>query len=892
MVIERRNILDIIGKHRGKYHSCILTCYSLDFSFFEERVLPVLRVANVKNVNVFADGKFLEVAQQNTTGKEFRTNKTYSFLPIYTKGVFHPKIMLLTGVKQGLLIIGSGNITSSGLNTNDEIWGAFHLDTVENENAPLFAEVWNYLQQFLKQANGFLHQKIAWIRKYSPWLEQLPKNVRQIEIRSLKQTISFIYNSDEQSIYKKILFLIPKGQLTELTIISPYYDANGKLISDLYKHYSPLKMNCVVDTDFGLLPANISDDIKESIKFYDWKDCKDDYNLYFHRLHAKIFSFQYQDGTEYFILGSANATDAAMGTNIIHASNAEAGIVIKRTESSRLFEELEIRLPLGKAIDLKTYRQNNHILFPPEEKKIFKIKISYSELKGNELSIYLKEETTASGILAIYSHDSILIESISFQSSKGNIIVECKHSDDLFKVCLRDESGNRTSTYSITHRWDYLIKCNPDPEHAKLNELLEKDFPDGEGYTELLRYVDYNWADEEAEKNIRRGNDTNKQQEKAEIEKKYEKLSASDFNKVSTEILLKQAGELTSANIKIADFLHLISSDLFHRSEEPFKESEEQKQLLNKEQKGEGEEVPPSKKENDSGIIEQKAIAFYLKKLNEQYTKRLAKFFKARSLTESPNEEISIKNLSSILIAFQLIQIYWDKQFTIKNKTEYEIELEDIQASYLTEGDIKDPCTVKGFIIGTFGKFLLLATGKFKVYDYDILTQKLKANRGQVFMKAIFVLLNLSWTEKETDYRDTLLLNSLYFLNPGDPSNDFLQELLSQLEKYKLSSKHQGNAYEKNYANFVTGLFPRYCKWFETFSSKEMRKTIIADTGRLNSGNYIFSSKVGFNLIAKKSENKNKLFLSLKRAGYIWEEEKQVCILENIEYPPKSIVFM
>ena len=104
-MIKRRNILELIGKNRGKYHSCIITCYSLDFSFFEERVLPTLRLSNVKNVNILADGYYLEKAQEATTGKEFQHNKTYNFQPIYERGVFHPKIMLLTGVKHGLLII-------------------------------------------------------------------------------------------------------------------------------------------------------------------------------------------------------------------------------------------------------------------------------------------------------------------------------------------------------------------------------------------------------------------------------------------------------------------------------------------------------------------------------------------------------------------------------------------------------------------------------------------------------------------------------------------------------------------------------------------------------------------------------------------------------------------
>lgn len=68
-MIDRRNILELIGKHRSKYHSCILTCYSFDFSFFEERVLPTLRLADIKNVNVLADGHFLEMAQEVYNGK-------------------------------------------------------------------------------------------------------------------------------------------------------------------------------------------------------------------------------------------------------------------------------------------------------------------------------------------------------------------------------------------------------------------------------------------------------------------------------------------------------------------------------------------------------------------------------------------------------------------------------------------------------------------------------------------------------------------------------------------------------------------------------------------------------------------------------------------------------
>ena len=56
-MLERLNILELFGADKNKYHSCIITCYSFDFLFFEQRVLPALRRAGMININVFVDEK-------------------------------------------------------------------------------------------------------------------------------------------------------------------------------------------------------------------------------------------------------------------------------------------------------------------------------------------------------------------------------------------------------------------------------------------------------------------------------------------------------------------------------------------------------------------------------------------------------------------------------------------------------------------------------------------------------------------------------------------------------------------------------------------------------------------------------------------------------------------
>ena len=130
------------------------------------------------------------------------------------RGVFHPKILFLTGPRHGLVIIGSGNITSSGLSTNDEIWGAFHINSIESANAPVIATVWNYLQQFIRQVNGFNLQKINWMRQYSPWL---------VDIESLASSdfiqlhdgmeLKFIGNTQTVVAYQYLIASLSKSKI-------------------------------------------------------------------------------------------------------------------------------------------------------------------------------------------------------------------------------------------------------------------------------------------------------------------------------------------------------------------------------------------------------------------------------------------------------------------------------------------------------------------------------------------------------------------------------------------------------------------------------------------------------------------------------------------------------
>ena len=113
--MNRRNVIELLGEDSRKYHSCLMSTYSIDFGFFEQRLLPALHRLQIGNIHILVDSHELEEAQQYLTAGTRAVNAGYSVQPMSTeKGGVHPKVLLLLGEKNGLLLVGSGNLTGSG----------------------------------------------------------------------------------------------------------------------------------------------------------------------------------------------------------------------------------------------------------------------------------------------------------------------------------------------------------------------------------------------------------------------------------------------------------------------------------------------------------------------------------------------------------------------------------------------------------------------------------------------------------------------------------------------------------------------------------------------------------------------------------------------------------
>lgn len=665
MIIERQNILDLIGKNKSKYSSCIITSYTFDFTFFEERVLPVLRTSHIKNVNVFVDGNYLDRTLEESSLNAFKHHRTYSLNPIYSKGVFHPKIMLLTGPKHGLLIIGSGNLTSSGISTNDEIWSAFHINSLDSPNIPLFAEAWTYLEVLFKEVNGFNKQKIDWIYQRATWVNELAgiRNTNFININT-DLSIAFLANTNEASIYNRLKKLLPKEKLLQLNIISPYFDENAQAVQSLKDQFNPDSFNLITDSEFGLLPTGITNELNESIKFFDWKDCLQDFDKRFNRLHAKIFQFVFDNGMEYLMLGSANSTVAALGTENKNPINEEAGILLRRIYNDGYIKNLGINFENAEPIDVTTFKRSSYDKGDLQGKKAIKIRIAYAEINGSKLSVIFKKELEYNAQLVLFDPFGNVIETLEMTLGHNHYHLECKNADKITTIVLYKDH-EVLSNRVLVHDVNILAKCNPDPSQIELNNLITslEANPDGDQYIELLHYADYNWVENEIEtKKVKVHDSSNAfriQKEKAV----HKQISEEEFNSLES-VQQIQMRVLNDPTTQIADVLNIISKGIQISSDE-FTESAEESLLLDNEEgrTGEGGAASSLSFREIRGKKIKEGIQHHLQKVNKYYASKLNIFKKNKTFQDCPKTPLTIKDCSHMSIAIDLMCIFQGKSY-------------------------------------------------------------------------------------------------------------------------------------------------------------------------------------------------------------------------------------
>ena len=479
-MIERKNIIKLLSDRSNVYHSALLTTYSFDPIFFESVYLSTLRKLGVTNIVVLMDANMYDqlladtnyqchrVTQNNYT--LVRQENTYS-------GVFHSKMVLLFGEEEGALVLGSGNLTYSGLSNNEEVWSVFHVAGNDSIHYPLLNKAWKYLRGVTSSVSPLVQRQLDWMQEQSPWLHK-DSNDGTILLLSGEEG-QLLYNSSNSTILNSVYLSIGEREIEEITVIAPFYDTEGHALKELQRHFSPKKMKCVLDLDRQSAPYSLL----QNGTFIDYYKSTSSYPL-----HAKIIEIQGREET-WILCGSANAGNMALGTTTF-AFNDEACIFLHSKNRRDYIKEL------GISFTSLTSDEKKSIVRPKQEKtneSPILVNLISCEEKENELFLRFNK-SGIEGKLTLLDDAQNVICSFDIITKEETTITIGNIGEGTLHIAVLKNDDTEISNRIIVIKEVDVERGNPDPQRRKLSSLLDDaDLLENMGH--ILGYIEFDETD-------------------------------------------------------------------------------------------------------------------------------------------------------------------------------------------------------------------------------------------------------------------------------------------------------------------------------------------------------------------------------------------------------------
>ena len=488
MGLKRQHIFDdILSGGGGTYHSAILTCYSFDPFFYSNFFKPQLSARGIGNQLVLIDASKLDAAKENERFAAIPGSSPYEgYTPVRMEcprgGVFHPKVGLFIGEKRVTAVVGSGNLTYSGMSYNDEAWCAFSVSSTDSPDAPVTAAVWRYLKG-LTTAQGIACAglQLSWMLENSALLQGLDAMDFPFltEPDGDGQRFAFVANSDSRTVFSALVEAVGDSKVGAVTVCAPFYDLKGAALVNLQKAFSPARIDCLVHPDEGSLPLELSLQDHPGIHFHDF-EVADEKSP--HVVHAKLIQIETDAGTV-LAVGSANASVQALGGDGGYR-NDEADILILSSTGRDYLKELGINR-LDEISDLSAFRQGRKT--DDEKAPGPELVIRHCELLEDGFHISL-HKGPAEGV------DICLVDDFG----KETLIREVRLDDGdnlvpnvgglTARTVFLSRDGERVSNRCVVIIRSEVEKKNPDKTLAPIARLLES-ARDSADFEQLLQFV-------------------------------------------------------------------------------------------------------------------------------------------------------------------------------------------------------------------------------------------------------------------------------------------------------------------------------------------------------------------------------------------------------------------
>ncbi|MCD6401708.1 MAG: hypothetical protein J7L73_07240 [Anaerolineales bacterium] len=858
--IPRHRILELISDR--KYHSAFLTTYAFDFAFFETTIMRQLKAKHLVNINVLADYNQLHEALGVTTGFAKSISRGYTITGIHSRGAFHPKLYLFIGEKEGAFIIGSGNITPSGFGRNTEIWGAFHINGPEDSKSGMFMQAWEYIKSRLQQIPGSVTQRIHFAEQNASWLRDIP--LKDSVLLDDNSTLYFLYNNPEGNTIATRIEELITGEAKEIVIVSPFYDKDLSLTERFLDIYKPERIKIIMPSEGALLPEVVPNKLKHIVSFSKWEEVyRDDPR----RLHAKIMYFGMDNGDDFFLFGSTNATLPALGYN--NRMNDEVALLIKNPGQNILsylgFPETLEQSPLSAFRNVGFQSNNNQL----EKAHHFVIRLLVVEQEENEFRLFVEIEQEVQDLTAkIFDSYGEIIDIFPVDGGKGKYVFstgEKRIFNGLYMQLYQNEKP--VSNKQIIQELREIFFGNPSKDLRRIEETFSM-INSGGDPIELLDYIIFedeaesNRKDQKKEKtSVIPQKETSENEEKEYTVLPYEEITKEE----ERDILLNKYKHLMKPEVRILDFL---LSYIYQSPPQEIENSDSDDEETDDVDKSTGKADEEKKGPANEPLIELQAFNRITSKLKKHllgYAKHLRKLA-IQAGKQDPIHFLDIKKEYSKFIIVTHFLLRYGGLFrkvrtkNINNPPDQKYSLNEAEyLPYLAfSGKIGD-YNFKSLVIDILGDFLwILLKLREPVYKQSPWVRLYKKD---ALVNALLCIALLPYNEDREKYKklkDILFLNTIEYIGDSEITMIEDEEFKKKFQLLIQKTARKNEAALQKILNYYSKYKSRYQHFKNEMGKEPAHRKNIVELENISVNDIIFSSKYGFCGISSLKEKLDK----------------------------------
>lgn len=467
----------------------LFTTFNFDPVFFENRILPSRALLHARHILILMDSGQYQKLRCSINPIRY-INQRYLVVPIDNrKGVFHPKVSLLIGDNEALLLCGSNNLTLAGCTHNIELLNSLKVFNKDGETDSVDIQVVSDALAFFRMCcEKFSEERMRKIAL--KWFDEIPLFFPWINGRTFnnaqKAKISLVHSGDN-NLLNWVNNRFSRKKIDAIYVISPFFDANLDILKTMHKTW-PL---CSFEIITQQLTSNLNSSklrfFSRLTKLFDLQSSEN------RRLHGKLIAFISGDEAG-CLVGSANFTNAAFEKNI----EACFFVQVKKKTLENLFDDEFKKISIG--LDEFRASSESEPARIEDESASLKLLSAYWDSKSD---LFLRYQVTSEIlpdtldlVLLSYGDDKPIRTyklPISREGREEVIRIEESILPDLQRGAVRcylkstiKDIEESSSVYWLVQELKLTYEPPNIPDRPKITELVQNGMG---GLTELLDFV-------------------------------------------------------------------------------------------------------------------------------------------------------------------------------------------------------------------------------------------------------------------------------------------------------------------------------------------------------------------------------------------------------------------